>query len=69
MDLRTKKLLIIFVASLFILISTTDVASASYGTATSRTVEVPAAELAQDQPVSGDKRPVFLNMKKGAELR
>jgi hypothetical protein len=69
MNSRTKKVLILLVTGLFILISTTDAISASYGTSTKKTVEIPAAELAQDQePVSGDKLPVFLNMKKGAEL-
>ena len=68
MDLRIKQVLIILVTSLFILISTTDVISASYGTPSSSKVETTTAESAQDQPIAGDKLPVFLNMKQGSEF-
>jgi hypothetical protein len=69
MNSRTKKTLIILVIGLFFLISTTDAISASYGTPTSRTEKTTALESTQgEQPISGDKLPVFLNMKKGSEL-
>ena len=67
MRTRTKQVLNILVIGLFIFISTTDAISASFGTPSSKEVTVTSSQDPQ-QPVSGDKRPVQLNMKKNAEL-
>lgn len=68
MKSRTKQVLIILVIGLFILISTTDAISASYGTPSSSTTELNSTQEPPNPPVSGDKLPVFLNMKKGSEF-
>jgi hypothetical protein len=68
MNSRTKKILILLITGLFIFISTTDAISATYGTPVEEEVDSSSTAQSEEQPVSGDKLPVFLNMKKGAEL-